>query len=177
MIKIMIIAGILLSEIAAAQTPVNPIISKYGTVFEVPFAVANTGSKSTYKILVDIVSLNGSPCWEINESIDNIARIINLHSLAGVSKEKIKLAVIIHGPAIMTILNNEAYKQKFGVSNPNLPIFTALKEAGVELFVCGQTLFKRKVDLKDIAPEILPTISAITTITNYSAKGYTLLKY
>jgi intracellular sulfur oxidation DsrE/DsrF family protein len=85
--------------------------------------------------------------------------------------------MVIHGPAAQYITTNEAYQAKFKVNNPNLPLFTALKEAGVKIFVCGQSVLKRNVDPKTIAPEIEVALSAITTLTTYQLKGYAILKY
>lgn len=175
--KILSLLAIVIATNLSAQNPVNPAIAKYGTAFEVPFGVPIVNTKATYKILVDVVSASENQCWQINENVENIARIINLHVLAGIPMKQLKVVAVFHGSAVMSILNNDAYKEKFGVDNPNLPLLAALKEAGVPLYVCGQTLFKRKVDIKTVAPEVLPTLSAITTVTTFTAKGYTVLKY
>lgn len=176
--RYILVIGIFLCSMftAKAQKVVRPFISQYGDVTEVPFAVDIIDKKADYKVLIDIVSPSANP-KEVSEFFENIARIANLHIAAGVNPKKLKIMAVVHGPAVPFILNNETYKQKFGVDNPNLPLFKAVKEAGIPLYVCGQTLFKRKVDPTTIAPEFETVLSAITTITTFNAKGYTVLKF
>lgn len=164
------------AQLSVAQNKAFPIIKNYGAALEVPFATMTIDPKLDYKVLIDVTTATDKP-EIINENVENIARIINLHALAGVSSKKLHVVAVFHGPAVMTLLNNEAYQKKFGVNNPHLALFAALKEAGIPMYVCGQTLFKRNVDPSTVVTEILPALSAITTITTYSAKGYTVLKY
>ncbi len=164
------------AQLSVAQNKTFPIIKNYGAALEVPFATMTIDPKLDYKVLIDVTTATDKP-EIINENVENIARIINLHALAGVSAKKLHVVAVFHGPAVMTLLNNEAYQKKFGVNNPHLALFAALKEAGIPMYVCGQTLFKRNVDPSTIVTEVLPALSAITTITTYSAKGYTVLKY
>lgn len=85
--------------------------------------------------------------------------------------------MVIHGPAAQFVINNDEYKKKFNVDNPNVPLFKELKEAGVKIFVCGQSLNKRNIPKENVTPEVLPALSAITTLTTYQLKGYSILKY
>ena len=165
-----------ISQILIAQNKVFPIIKNYGAALEVPFAKMTIDPRVDYKILIDVITASDKP-EIINENVENIARIINLHALGGVVDKKLHVVAVFHGPAVMNLLNNEAYQKKFGVNNPHLALFMALKEAGIPMYVCGQTLFKRNVDPSTIVPEVLPALSAITTVTSYAAKGYTVLKY
>ncbi|WP_439506502.1 DsrE family protein [Sediminibacterium sp.] len=159
-----------------AQNVVHPLIPFYGPVTEIPFALDIMDKKGEYKVLVDITSPSAN-AKEISEFFENIARIANLHIAGGVSPKKLHVVAVVHGAAVPFIVNNETYKQKFGVDNPNLPLFTAIKKAGIPLFVCGQTLFKRKVDPTTLAPEFETVLSAITTVTTYVNKGYVFLKF
>ncbi|MEO0064755.1 MAG: hypothetical protein RI983_81 [Bacteroidota bacterium] len=161
---------------ASAQKTVRPFITGYGDVFEVAAAKEVVNKKGKYKILIDIVT-PAANAKEISEHFENIARIANLHVAAGVKPENLSVMAVVHGPAVSFILNNETYKQKYGIDNPNQPLFTALKAAGIPLYVCGQTLFKRKVDPATLAPEFDIVQSAVTTITTYAPQGYTVLKY
>ncbi|TAH09704.1 MAG: hypothetical protein EAZ12_05890 [Sphingobacteriia bacterium] len=164
------------AQLLVAQNKTFPVIKNYGAALEVPFATMTIDPKLDYKVLIDVTTATDKP-EIINEYVENIARIINLHALAGVTAKKLHVVAVFHGPAVMTLLNNEAYQKKFGVNNPHIPLFAALKEAGIPMYVCGQTLFKRNVDPSTIVTEVLPALSAITTVTTYSAKGYTVLKY
>ncbi len=159
-----------------AQNKVNPVIKNFGTVSEVPYAVEKPDSKMDYKVVVDISSDNQKP-ETVHEFFEKVAAIVNLHALGGVSANKLHVVMVVHGPAAQFIVNNAVYQKKFGINNPNLPLFTALQEAGVKLFVCGQTLIKRNIDPASIAPELKVALSAVTTLTTYQLKGYAYLKY
>jgi len=177
LMKIIFVLLILFSvQISIAQNKVFPVIKNFGAATEIPFATVTIDPKVDYKILIDVVTAAEKPEM-INENIENIARIINLHALGGVSAKKLHVIAVFHGGAIMNILNNTEYRKKFGVDNPNMALFATLKEAGIPMYVCGQTLFKRNVDIATVVPEVLPALSAITTVTTYSAKGYTVLKF
>lgn len=174
--KWFVLVAVLLSVSVTAQKSDALIFKNYGKVFDVPNAADVVDTKATYKILIDITTSVGTPA-EINENIENIARIMNLHATAGIPAKKIKMVAVFHSAAVLGLLNNESYKEKNKVDNPNLPLLNALKAAGVELYVCGQTLAKRNIDIKNISTDVMPALSAITTITSYVSKGYTVFKY
>jgi hypothetical protein len=162
--------------VANAQNKVNPVIKGFGTVYEVPFAVENPDQSLNYKVIFDLVT--GSEKPEILlENLETVAKFINLQALGGVSAKHLKIITVLHGGAAFIVMNNEAYHKKFGVDNPNLPLITELNKAGVQLFVCGQTLFKRNIDNQSVTPEVKVALSALTTLTTYGLKGYTTLKF
>ena len=161
---------------AKAQEKSNPLIKEFGTVFTVPFATENPNPSLKYKILVDLTTGSEKPDI-LNEGLETVARIVNLHILGGVPEKSLQVAVVVHGAAAFTLMNNETYKQKFAVDNPNLPLLTALNKAGIKIFICGQTIFKRNIDYHFLAPEAIVSLSAITTITNYTLKGFMVMKY
>lgn len=161
---------------ANAQTKVNPVIKKFGTVTEVPFSVENPDPKMNYKIIVEVSSDNTKP-EAVHEFFDKVAAVVNLHALGGVPANKLHVVMVIHGPAAQFVINNEEYKKKFNVDNPNVPLFKELKDAGVKIFVCGQSLNKRNIPKENVTPEVSPALSAITTLTTYQLKGYSILKY
>ena len=148
-------AVFLVSVAAVAQTPQFPL---------------------EYKILVDLTSPSEDP-KQISRFVDNVARMMNLHGLAGVTKDRIKVKVVLHGGGIFTLLNDENYKKKYEVNNPNLAVFEALEEAGAEILVCGQSLIARNLKTSDLWPGVTVAHSALTTITTYSMKGYIVLKF
>lgn len=114
---------------------------------------------------------------DLNFAINNVARLLNLHALAGIPKENVHVVVAVHGEAAYCLMNNEAYQKKYKTSNPNLPLLKALKEAGADLYVCGQSLFARNIDRQTLVPEVTVALSMITTVTTFQLKGYAFLKY
>jgi intracellular sulfur oxidation DsrE/DsrF family protein len=159
-----------------AQTKVNPLIKHFGTVTEVPFSLENPDKKMDYKVVVEVSSENAKP-ETVHEFFEKVAAVVNLHILGGVPEKKLHVVMVIHGPAAQFVLNNENYQKKFHVDNPNIPLFKELQDAGVAIFVCGQSLNKRGYAPESVTPEVKPALSAITTLTTYQLKGYSFLKY
>ncbi len=174
---VFVLFGVLLFNLSYAQDPrVNPIIKDFGPVYEIPDAVEKPDPKMTYKLLVDLVMASSKPDT-INLGIEAACTLLNLHGVGGVPKEKIKMVMAVHNAAGYTVLNNEAYRARYKVDNPNLPMINALLEAGVKIVVCGQTLKKRGIDPATLAPGVGVATSALTTITTYQLKGYAVIKW
>lgn len=165
-----------LSTQVQAQTPQFPIVKGYGGIYEIADATELPDPTLEYKILVDLTS-PAEDNKQISRWVDNVARMINLHGLAGVPKEKIKVKVVIHGGGVFTLLNDENYQKRFEANNPNLKVFEALKEAGVDVYVCGQSLIARNLKTSDLWADVTIAHSALTTITTYVPQGYVLLKF
>lgn len=167
---------LLLSVITAkAQTPVNPYVKDYGTINSIP-GVTATDTKIDYKIVIDLKSSNDDYA-SVNRGLNNVARLLNLHGAAGIPVEKLHVAVAVHYTATPIILNNEGYQKKYGVDNPNLELISQLKSAGVEVYVCGQSLVARKYDFKDVNPEVQVGLSMLTVVSEKMMKGYELLVF
>ncbi len=173
---VFVLLGCITMILATAQHKVNPVIKNFGTVSEVPYAVEKPDPKLDYKIVVEVSTDNPKPEL-VHEFFEKVAAVVNLHALGGVPAAKLHVVMVIHGPAAQYVVNDETYRKKFNMANPNSALFTALKEGGVKVFVCGQSVIKRDIDPKTIVPEVDVALSAITTLTTYQLKGYALLKY
>lgn len=167
---------LLLNITVIAQTRVFPVIKNYGGIFEVPDAVENPAADLPYNIVIELVTGADEP-KQLNNSLNNIARLINLHAIGGVPPENLSVVVAIHGEAAYSILDNQQYREKYKTDNPNLTLYAALSEAGVKLFVCGQSLVVRNIDRKRMAPEIAIATSMLTVVTTHQLKGYAYLKF
>src|SRR5688572_23597554 len=132
-----------------AQTKVNPIIKSYGTVFQIPNADHKPDPSIKYKILVELTE-NASKPDSLNEYLEALATLINLHAAEGVAKENIQMVVILRKIATYGVFGNELYKEKFKCDNPNIQLLKELMDAGVEFYVCGQTMLKRNMDTKKL---------------------------
>lgn len=160
----------------AQDKKVNPIIKDYGGIFEIPYADEKVDPTMDYNIIVEVVRESDKPD-ELNWALNNVARMLNLHVMSGLPKEKLHVVLAIHGGAAFTVMNNEAYKKKYGVDNPNLDLYKALSEAGVRMVVCGQSLIARDIDRTKMVPEIKIASSMLTTMTTYELKGYARLVF
>jgi len=167
---------IISSYISYAQESRNPMVKNYGGVFELPFEAEKPDPNLQYKIVLDIYSGADQPS-EINPALFNAARMLNLHLVGGVPKENMDVVLAIHGPAAFTVMDNDAYKAKYGTDNPNLGLITELDKAGVKLYICGQSLLVRKIDVNRIAKEIKPALSMLTIVTTHQLNGYAFMKF
>ena len=175
--RILVLLSVLIFSVTVqAQNKLYPVVKNFGSVSEVPFAVEKPDPKLDYKIIVEVSSTNERQEL-VHEFFDKVANVVNLHALGGVPANKLHVVMVIHGPAAQFVVNDEAYQKKFGMNNPNIPLFAALKEAGVKIFVCGQSVLKRNIDPETITPEVAVALSAVTTLTTYQLKGYAVLKY
>ena len=100
-----------------------------------------------------------------------------IHAAEGVPKENIQMVVILRKMATYAVFDNELYKEKFKCDNPNLQLLKELMQAGVEFYVCGQTMQKRNIDTKKLVAGTRVASSGLTAITTYQLKGYTMIKF
>ncbi|MDN3203183.1 DsrE family protein [Algoriphagus sediminis] len=161
---------------AYSQSAQYPIVKGHGGIYEIENATERPDPNREYKIIVDLTSAANSPA-QVNRWVDNIARMMNLHGLAGVPKENLHVKVVVHGGAAFSLLNDENYQERYQTDNPNLEVYDALKAAGAEIYVCGQSLIARNLDSEDLWPDVQVALSALTTITTYVPEGYTYLKF
>jgi intracellular sulfur oxidation DsrE/DsrF family protein len=159
-----------------AQSRVNPVIKDYGGIFEIPYAAEKPDPALAYNIVIEVEKMSDKPDT-INWALNNVARLINLHAVGGVKPGSMNVVLAIHGGATYTVMNNDAYKARYNVENPNLKLYRELAEAGVKIFVCGQSLIGREVDRKRMVPEVKISVSMLTVLTTYQLKGYALLKF
>ncbi len=129
--------------------------------------------KGTCKLVFDLGQENKEPeKGNVNEGIEEIMRILNLHVAAGVSKDKIDAVVVFHGPAAASFLNDDMYNKRFKINNPNLALMQALKDKKVRFVVCGQTLALRNLELSSFPAGTLKAYSARTAVSDFQQKGY-----
>lgn len=164
-----------ISTTSNAQTPANPIIKDYGTIYGLD-NVTLPDKTQEYKIVIDLKPANDD-YDKVNKGLINVARALNLHAVGGVSKEQLHVAVAIHYTATPIVLNNVGYQKKYGVNNPNLKLIKQLKDAGVEIYICGQSLVARKYAFEDVNPDITIALSMLTVVTEKMMKGYSLLVF
>lgn len=168
---------LLITSFSYAQLEgLDPLVKGYGKVFEIPEATEMPNPEQEFKIIIDLVSAAESP-EVINRMVDNIARMINLHGVGGVKAHQMKVKVAVHGGAIYSILTDEFYKKLYGIPNPNLPVYAALKDADVEFYICGQSLIARDMVPQDMWQGAEMALSMLTTLTKYVPQGYMLMRF
>lgn len=160
---------------ANAQQAQFPIVDGYGGIYEIPGSV-QPDPQIEYKIVIDLKTLQSGKV-QLNAGLTNVARMMNLHGLGGVSSENLHVVVVAHGGATEAILSNARYKSKNGVDNPNPELISALKEAGADIYVCGQSLLSRGYEQEEVNPDVTIGLSMLTVVTEHMHKGYQLLVF
>lgn len=159
-----------------AQEMINPVIKGFGGIMDAPHATEKPDPNMQYKIVIDVATGDPNP-KEAMYSLVNVARLLNLHAMGGVPKEKMHVVLAIHAGAIWSVLDNDSYKAKYEVDNPHIALFKELKEAGVKIVACSQSLMGRSIDHEKLAPGVEVATSMLSTLTTYQLKGYAALKF
>jgi intracellular sulfur oxidation DsrE/DsrF family protein len=151
----------------------TPALAGVGKMHPLPGAAYQPEKKETYKIVFSLQAASKPDV--LNPSLDRVARAVNLYASAGVPLNHLKFVAVMYGAATDAALDNEHYRQKYSVDNPNLELIRKLRHAGVDVAVCGQALAEHRDHYEWIAPEVTLALSALTTITTLEHQGYTLM--
>jgi len=151
------------------------IIKDFGKFYAVENPDIKTETKSEFKVIFDITKSSEDKSVP-NKYIATAARFLNMHANEGMNKDQLKVAMTIHGGAWHDVLNNETYKDKYGVDNPNSILINQLTEAGVDIIICGQTAGVRGITHDNANPNVKFALSAMTAQLQYQHNGYIFLK-
>lgn len=125
-----------------------------------------------FKVSFDVAS--SSDNGELNRKFDSLARFINMHVAAGVKKENIELALVVHGKATFDLLDNAGYQKKYTLDNPNKPLLNALMENNVRVILCGQSAAANEIDASQLIEGVEVELSAMTAHALLQQSGYTV---
>jgi intracellular sulfur oxidation DsrE/DsrF family protein len=152
----------------------TPTVTGFGKIHPLPNAAYQPQKAAIDKIVFDVTKAGNKP-GEINPSLEQVARAVNLYASAGVPLDHLKFVAVLHGDATAAALDNANYKQQFGVDNPSLEVIRKLRAAGIDVAVCGQAMAEHHFQYEWIAPNVTLALSALTTITVLENEGYALM--
>lgn len=158
----------------AAPFWVTPAISGAGKMHPLPHAAYRPNPHAIYKVVFSVIQDGGKPT-ALNGGLEHVAKAVNLYVSAGVPLNHLKFVAIIAGPATNAVLDNEHFKQKFGVDNPNLELIAKLRKAGVDVAVCGQAVAEHDFQYDWVAKDVTVALSSLTTVTVLEHEGYGLV--
>lgn len=146
----------------------------YPAAREVPNAHELPDPDTDYKIAWGIGQGAEDMTTEVNPMLPTIARYVNTLAKWGVPKEKRHIIVMFHQRSadFDIVMTNDAFRAKYGKDNPNIELIAALQNAGVEFRACGQAVLGRKINARDINPDIQVDLWAMTTFMNLQMKGF-----
>jgi intracellular sulfur oxidation DsrE/DsrF family protein len=148
---------------------VYPLVPGHGGVAPLPRAAEQPkkGAKAVFDVTAD------AKPGEVNKGLEQVARLLNLYGADGLKAGDVRIAAVLHGEADEAVLSNAATLARFKVeANPNLPLIRRLKRAGVEVFVCGQSLHDLGIKAEEVAEEVPVADSAMLVLVNKQADGY-----
>lgn len=166
----------LLAVAGFAQERVNPVIKNFGAIYDIPEATVKPDPTLEYKIVIDVYG-GASDSARVDASLNNVARMLNLHAVGGVPPEKMSVVLAVHGKSTYSMLSDAAYMDQFGMANPNAALLEELKGAGVRITVCGQSLISRGFQSDQLHKEVEIATSMLTTVTSHQMIGYKLLRF
>jgi intracellular sulfur oxidation DsrE/DsrF family protein len=162
--------------------PVTPMIAGALPYVPIPGAAAGPDRSHVYKVIFNVTQGAVQPEQPVAGILFAATDLSALRG-QGVPQANTKFALIFHGPggpalgAVDALLNNQSYRAKFGVDNPNLAMLSALKQAGAEILVCGQFLGAMKIDSKTLSPDVAIASEAFLTLIRYQNNGYAVLEF
>ena len=155
---------------AQARPTTGPVIESAGPVFEVADPSFATPLDLTYKVVFEVA--DSGPRDRMSAQLVTVARYLNMHAQAGVPRDRVRAAAVVHGTAGKSLLSHDAYRAEFGTDNPNAALIEELLEAGVEVVLCGQTAGARGIDRNALLPGVTVSLSAMTALFAFQEQGY-----
>ena len=149
------------------------LVPGYEATKDLPGARELPDPKTDYKVVFADGQDAKNP-GDVNPMLPVIATYVNTLGKYGVPADHRHIVIMFHQrtPDLDIVMSNEAYKERYNRDNPNIAIIHALRQAGIDIRVCGQGLLARKIDAKQVNPDVQIDLWAMTTLVNLQLKGY-----
>lgn len=157
----------------AQETPASdgPVILGYGAVWDIPEPDLATPLDRDLRVVFEVAQSSEHP-GDVNPLLNTVARFLNMHARAGVPRDRIHVAVVIHGEAAKDALDAELFGSRYHTENRNEELLRQLSAAGVELYLCGQSAMSRDLPRDRLQPYMQVALSAMTAIAVLKGRGY-----
>lgn len=153
----------------------GPVITSGGPVYDVPDADFPTPMDTPMKAVFELREGASDPT-RTNQSLGTMARYLNMHARAGVPRENVRVAGVVHGSASLALLKDEFYREaNDGAENPNKELIAEILASGGQLVLCGQTAGSRGITKDQLLPGVQLGLSAMTALTVFQQQGYQII--
>lgn len=159
---------------AADERSFGPVIEGYGPTYPINDRDVPLRENFVYKAVFD--SAANPDEAKLNTGLVSVARYLNMHARNGVSVDNMNIAVVVHGPALKTLLSDDSYFSRYGIDNPNTELVQKLHAAGVSFYVCGQSVMFGGFEKQELVGPAKIALSAMTMMTELQTDGYALLR-
>ena len=164
--------SLLAPALSAQQAAVpGPVIFSAGAVFPISEVDFSTPPDLEYRVAFEVGQASPSPDL-LNVAFNSVARFLNMHVRSGVPREHLRAAVVVHGTAGWEILDDQAYRERYGVANPNKDLLVELLDYGVQVILCGQTAASRGIPDQSRIEGVQVALSAMTAFVVLQEQGY-----
>jgi intracellular sulfur oxidation DsrE/DsrF family protein len=166
-------AGVMLgySGRAWTQTDQKLPVAGYDAAKDIPGAGELPDPNVDNKVVFSVAA-NAKPD-EIHPTLKTIALYLNTLAHNGVPANHRHIAAVFHQGGGDAVLANDVYKARHdGMDNPNIAMLRELKQAGVDMRVCGQGLLGKKLEPSQVLPGVQVDLWAMTTMVNLQLRGY-----
>ena len=126
------------------------------------------------KLLFEITDAIAAP-QQVHAALDRVARSINLYVADGVPLDHINCVLMLGRDAVAVALDDQRYRARFGVANPNLDLLHKLSAAGVKIVVSEQALADQQWNEHDLAPQATVALSSLTAVAAMKQNGYSVM--
>ena len=175
-VTLMSAAAALLATAVSAQDmsafETGPVFEDFGPHAAVdglePFA-ANTEFAHSFDVAE--AAENGTR----NRGFESAARFINMHVANGVGQENIRVAVVVHGSAVLDLLSAAGWTaHKREGENGSAAMVRTMLDHGVRFIVCGQSATAQGVSADKLIEGVEMDLSAMTAHAKLQQRGYTV---
>jgi len=173
---LLMLAGCISAKAADPQPGhwVTPTVPGFGAIHESERAAYMPDKALTYKVVFTLPNEAADP-RAISPGLERAARAVNLYVYAGVPLSHLRFVVVADRDTVSVALDDPHYLAKYGSKNPNLRLIALLRQAGVDVVVCGQSVAKQQYEYDWIDHSVTIALSAVTTITSLQQQGYALM--
>lgn len=177
-----ILAAAAMAPLIIAAAPVQaqqvdwqyPAVESYGPVVPVPDATAKRQAGEGYRVVFDITEASPGE-GRVSNELALVARFVNLLALSDMEPKASEIVAVVHGAATGAVVQDQAYRARYGTPNPNSELIAQLEENGVEVVVCGQALASAGFPVEAVLEPVDVSISAMTELASRQLQGYALM--
>ena len=177
MMRVLVLAALMATP-AAAQLPAfhpGPVFADVAPIATIDSDMAIPPG-AVFKVTYDVTAQ--SPVGTPNRAFETAARFINTHVEAGVPEVRINVAYVVHGKAIVDLLNPRAYAARNGgKANATAALVAKLLAHRVDFYVCGQSAVGQGIAKTDLLPGVKMAISASSAHALLGIQGFTLIPF
>jgi len=109
--------------VAQWPAPTAPVVREADGYVTIPKAAVPPDKGRVYKAIFDATRAADKPAGLL-PALNMAGSELTAFGVAGMPVQNAKFAIVFHGPAINGILDEVHYREKFGVSNPNLKVLS-----------------------------------------------------